>query len=88
MILNYKGMVSARTFVHLSVALPECRGNTGVSIRLRVTSDARPRLVDKGKSNTGRRPTARRSDELPRDTLCEIAVNACALSSYTVRQQK
>jgi hypothetical protein len=67
----------------VGASLPECIGDTGVGIGLRVTSDARPGLVDKGKGLTSRTPTARRSDELPPDTLCEIAINARALSIYT-----
>jgi hypothetical protein len=37
-----------------SPSLPECIGDTGVGIGLRITSDARPGLVDKGKSEAGR----------------------------------
>ena len=87
--LRYKidfnlGMVE---YKYLSAALPECIGNTSVSIRLRVTNDARSRFVDKRDGDTGETLTTGCGDERSPGTLCELAVDASILAIYTKRQR-
>lgn len=79
--INFKLCIE-RVLLSLSVARPESRGDTSVSVGLSVASDASSTRVDKRKSDTGEGCSARGGDEFSPDTLSIIASNASVLPVY------